>query len=74
METIINNESGFNPMAINRSSGACGLGQALPCSKMPCELDFKGSMCQINWVAEYIQRRYGTPLKAEVFWNNHRWY
>src|SRR5690606_25084095 len=26
--------SSFNPMIINKSSGACGLAQALPCSKM----------------------------------------
>lgn len=31
-------ESGNRPNAVNASSGACGLGQALPCSKMPCLL------------------------------------
>lgn len=71
---IINNESGFNPGAINKSSGACGLGQALPCSKLPCPLSFKGVECQVQWVSNYIKGRYTNPLMAWAFWQENRWY
>jgi len=63
-------ESGWNPMAVNRSSGACGIPQALPCSKIPD----KSTVGQINWGLDYIQRRYGTPLNAMAHWQQKRWY
>lgn len=54
-------EASFNPHVIN-SIGACGLPQALPCSKMKCELtDIK---CQLDWQKEYVSDRYGTITKA----------
>lgn len=67
---IISKESGWNPNAVNKSSGACGLGQALPCSKMG-GMDVDN---QINWVIGYISDRYGTPNNAKAFWLAHRWY
>lgn len=74
MEFIVRNESGFRLNAINKSSGACGLGQALPCSKMGCQLNFSGVDCQVNWVTKYIKDRYTNPLNAEEFWKEHHWY
>ncbi|MEK6879068.1 MAG: hypothetical protein AABY22_05640, partial [Nanoarchaeota archaeon] len=64
----------FNPYAINSSSGACGLGQALPCSKMKCDLS--DTACQISWTINYIKDRYGNPTNAYRFWLNQypRWY
>lgn len=35
VDYIVSRESGWNPNATNSSSGACGLVQALPCSKVP---------------------------------------
>jgi len=66
-------ESGNNPNSINESSGACGLGQALPCSKMPCSLgDYA---CQDNWFTNnYMIPRYGTWENAKTFWLNHGWW
>lgn len=65
-------ENGFNPMAINPTSGACGLSQALPCEKMSCELgDIK---CDLAWQKEYISNRYGTVTKALEFWHINNWY
>ena len=65
-------ENGFNPMAVNPSSGACGLTQALPCSKMDCELgDIK---CDLKFQRDYIARRYGTVSKALEFWYINNWY
>lgn len=33
VDYIVSHESGWNPSAVNASSGACGLGQQLPCGK-----------------------------------------
>lgn len=33
VDSIVSGESGWNPTAVNPSSGACGLGQQLPCGK-----------------------------------------
>jgi hypothetical protein len=65
-------ESGNRPSAINRSSGACGLGQALPCSKMPCSLS--DYACQDAFFTRYMQARYGTWENARAFWLSHRWW
>lgn len=71
-ETLIFKESGWNPYAINSTSGACGLGQSLPCSKMDCEMwDYS---CQIAWITNYIENRYQTPTKALVFHYKNNWY
>lgn len=66
LEELITNESGWNPYAVNKSSGACGIGQALPCSKMNCEQwDYE---CQTQWTLDYIKDRYDNPSKAWEFW------
>lgn len=69
---IYAHESGNNPGAINASSGACGLGQALPCSKMPCSLS--DYACQDNFFTAYMQGRYGTWENAQAFWLSHHWW
>lgn len=71
---IANNESGFRLDAVNKSSGACGIAQALPCAKMGCKLEFSDMDCQINWMVKYIAQRYGTPLQAQAFWAQNHWY
>lgn len=69
---IYMHESGNNPNAINKSSGACGLAQALPCSKMKCALgDYA---CQDAWATQYMKARYGTWLNAKAFWLSHKWW
>lgn len=69
---VIAKESGFNPQAINVSSGACGLGQALPCEKMGCSLD--DLSCQMSWMNRYITSRYGSPSNALKFHRANGWY
>jgi hypothetical protein len=66
---IYNHESGNRPGAVN-SIGACGLGQALPCSKLPCSLtDYA---CQDNWFTNsYMIPRYGSWSNAKAFWMSH---
>ena len=64
-----NRESGWNPNAYNRSSGAYGIPQALPGSKMASAgADYQTNYkTQINWGLGYISSRYGTPSNA---WNH----
>ena len=64
-----NKESGWNPAAHNRSSGAHGIPQALPASKMASAgSDYMTNYkTQINWGLNYIKGRYGSPSAA---WNH----
>jgi len=61
-------ESGWNVTAGNPSSGAYGIPQSLPASKMaPYGADYMTSArTQIAWGLDYIKGRYGTPCGA---WN-----
>jgi hypothetical protein len=68
--TIIMRESGCNPNAVNKSSGACGIPQALPCSK----LGTNDPVEQIKWMQNYVNNRYGGWAGAVSFWNQHHWY
>lgn len=72
---ILDHESGSNPYAINPNSGACGIPQALPCSKL---LSVIGSLDnisgQLDWMVSYIADRYGTPTKAMQFHQLNHWY
>jgi hypothetical protein len=65
-------ESGNRTNAVNAYSGACGLGQSLPCSKMGCSLtDYA---CQDAWFTNYAISRYGSWYNAYCFWVGHRWW
>jgi hypothetical protein len=61
-------ESGWNHLARNRSSGAHGIPQALPGSKMSSAGPNwrTNPETQIKWGLGYIKARYGTPCGA---WN-----
>ena len=67
---VVKKESGWNPNAVNKSSGACGIPQALPCSKLP-DHSPEG---QVDWMIAYIQDRYDTPSQARSFHLSHGWY
>lgn len=69
---IYSHESGNNPGSINSGSGACGLGQALPCSKLPCSLS--DYACQDAWFTNYMKERYGTWNNARAFWIANNWW
>jgi hypothetical protein len=69
---IYQHESGNNPSAINAGSGACGLGQALPCSKMGCSLS--DYACQDAYFTSYMLGRYGSWENAYAFWISHSWW
>jgi hypothetical protein len=63
-------ESGWNPNSRNSYSGACGIPQANPCSKIT-DMSVQG---QIQWGLNYIAARYGNPDAAWSFWLSHRYY
>lgn len=56
-EWLVAKESGWNPNAVNRSSGACGLAQALPCGKVPGNPH--DPVTSLNWMNGYVNGRYG---------------
>jgi Transglycosylase SLT domain len=65
-----NQESGWNNRAMNASSGAYGIPQALPYSKMPKAAwpesggGTSDPTAQIKWGLDYIKGRYGSPSAA----------
>ena len=73
---IITRESGWDVTATNPSSGAYGLGQALPASKMAgYGSDYlTNPATQIKWALAYMNGRYGSPNAAQAFWQSHGWY
>ncbi|MEV5971021.1 transglycosylase SLT domain-containing protein [Streptomyces sp. NPDC051921] len=73
---IVEHESGWNHTATNASSGAYGLVQALPASKMASAgADWKTNPAtQIKWGLNYMNERYGSPNAAWAFWQTHGWY
>jgi hypothetical protein len=71
-----NQESDWNPTADNSSSGAYGIPQALPASKMASAgSDWKTNpRTQIDWGLGYIHDRYGTPQMAWAHEVANNWY
>ena len=69
-------ESNWNPNAHNKSSGAHGICQALPASKMASEgSDYMTNYkTQIRWGLKYIKNRYGTPANAWAHSQQKGWY
>jgi hypothetical protein len=69
---IISRESSWNPNALNTSSGACSLAQALPCSKISG--DWRDPVTAIKWQYNYVKQRYGGYWGAHKFWVVNHWY
>lgn len=76
LDFIITHESGWNANNVNKKSGASGLCQSLPASKMAISgKDYKTNYkTQINWCILYCNTRYGSIQKAKAFWLKHHWY
>ncbi|MGR6741621.1 MULTISPECIES: lytic transglycosylase domain-containing protein [Microbacterium] len=72
VDYIVSRESSWNPNATNASSGACGLVQAYPCSKVP------GSgydpVDNLRWANGYAVGRYGSWGEAYAFWSSNHWW
>lgn len=73
---IVNHESSWNYRISNKSSGAYGLVQALPGSKMASAgADWQTNPAtQIKWGLSYMDGRYGSPCGAWSFWQANHWY
>ncbi|MFZ1301332.1 MAG: ubiquitin-like domain-containing protein [Candidatus Microsaccharimonas sp.] len=69
---MVSKESGWNPNAVNKSSGACGLSQALPCSKLGP--NWNDPVVALNWMNSYVNGRYGGWQGAYNFWQKNHWY
>jgi hypothetical protein len=75
LNDIYSRESGWRYNAEN-ASGAYGIPQALPGSKMASAgADWATNPAtQIKWGLGYIKSTYGTPCNAWAFWQAHGWY
>src|SRR5689334_25046520 len=70
-------EAGYNRFARNPSSGAYGIPQALPPTKMPFAAQAAGGSHagpQIAWMYNYIAGRYGNPVNAWAHEVANHWY
>jgi hypothetical protein len=70
-------ESGWNQFALNPSSGAYGIAQALPPTKYPFAGQAAGGSnpaAQISWMEGYMQSRYGGAVGAAAHEQAFNWY
>jgi uncharacterized protein YabE (DUF348 family) len=76
LDKLWDKESKWNASAENKSSGAYGIPQALPGSKMASAgSDWRTNPAtQITWGLGYIEDRYQTPCGAWSQWNSKGWY
>ena len=72
VDSIVSRESGWNPNAVNKSSGACGLGQQLPCGKWAGA--WNDPVAALRAMNSYVVGRYGGWPQAVAFWNSNGWY
>ncbi len=73
---IVSKESGWNSSAQNASSGAYGLCQSLPGSKMASAgSDWQtNAVTQMKWCNSYATSRYGSWASAYSFWISNHWW
>jgi hypothetical protein len=76
LDQLWERESGWNPAADNPTSGAFGIPQALPGSKMATAgADWQTNPAtQIKWGLGYIQATYGSPCGAWSHEESAGWY
>lgn len=76
IDYIVNHESSWNPQATNPGSGAYGLPQSLPASKLASAgSDWRTNpITQLRWMRDYVNGRYGGANGALAFWKRNHWY
>jgi hypothetical protein len=76
LNSLWTKESHWNYKAHNYRSGAHGIAQALPASKMEVISDDwrTNPLTQINWGLHYIDLRYETPCRAWIKFQRSRYY
>ncbi|MEA5119767.1 MAG: DUF348 domain-containing protein [Propionibacterium sp.] len=71
-EILVQRESSWNPSAVNASSGACGLVQSLPCSKLGP--NWTDPVVALKWGDQYVKERYGGWQQALAHSYSYGWY
>lgn len=78
LDTLWDGESGWDNRAKNPTSGAYGIPQALPASKMGSLANppMSSASAQIAWGLKYIKQVYGSPSRALAAWQSRspHWY
>ena len=80
LQKLWNRESSWNPKAMNPSSKAYGIPQALPYTKMPKKAwpesagGKSDAETQIRWGLKYIKGRYSKPTNAWAHSEKYGWY
>jgi hypothetical protein len=76
LDKLFTRESGWRTHAYNKSSGAYGIPQALPGSKMAViASDWRDNpLTQVKWGLLYISNRYGTACRAWAHSQETGWY
>lgn len=76
LDKLWNRESGWNKYAYNPSSGAYGIPQAVPGSKMASAGKHwrSNATTQVRWGLRYIKSRYGYPRRAWQHEVAYGWY
>jgi len=76
LDALWTKESGWNPYAENSTSGAYGIPQALPGSKMATSGGdwATNPTTQIEWGLNYIRLSYGSPCGAWYHSESYGWY
>lgn len=71
LDSLGHHESGWDSYAVNPTSGAAGIPQALGHGHV---FDLGDAPAQIDWFLDYVDERYGTPCAAWEFWLANGWY
>ncbi len=76
LDPLWRHESSWQVTALNAGTGAYGIPQAMPGSKMASAgADWKTSAkTQIKWGLQYIKGTYGSPCGAWKHWQSAGWY
>jgi len=76
LDQLAIHESSWNPHAVNPTSGAYGIPQALPGDKMATiSSDWRdNAVTQVKWMINYCQSRYGSVSSAWDYWQAHNYY
>jgi hypothetical protein len=76
IDYIFARESKWNPRAVNPRTGAYGIPQAYPASKLAAfGSNWRYSpLTQVKWGIWYVNSRYGSACQAKAFMASHGWY
>lgn len=76
LDRLAEHESSWDPHAVNPTSGAYGIPQALPPEKMATAgEDWRdNATTQVKWMISYCKERYGSTSQAWAFWQANGWY